>query len=237
MKIVGRSVKGPVRAQNEDALYIDEKRALWAVADGMGGHTGGAIASQIAVEVIADYFLNTPFLEPEKDLRQVFQIINQKIKEKQAKDLKLKEMGTTLTLGVIRHSHLFIGHIGDSRAYVLRANKLVKLTQDHTYVAKMISQGIINEEDALSHPYRHFLIKALDGANEEVDIVKFKLKPNDLFIFCTDGLLDGLTEAEIREIIIQYNSGDLETLVEQLIENSIAKGSRDNITVVLARND
>ncbi|GAV23721.1 PP2C family protein-serine/threonine phosphatase [Carboxydothermus pertinax] len=240
MKIIGRSVKGPVRAQNEDAYYIDENNAIWAVADGMGGHTGGAIASQLAVKVVADYFLSTSvadITDPEKEIQQVFQIINRKIKEKQNIDADLKEMGTTLTLGMLRNAYLFIGHIGDSRAYVFRANKLTRLTQDHTYVAKMVSQGILTEKDAISHPYRHLLIKALDGANNEVDIVKFKVQANDLYLFCTDGLLDGISETEIEAIIEKNGTEDLEQLAEELISGTLAKGSRDNITVVLARYD
>jgi len=236
MIIYGRTVKGPVRVQNEDSLYIDEKKRIWAVADGMGGHTGGAVASHLAVKYVAEYFSKKIITEPENDLKKVFQTINQLIKENQKKDQNLKEMGTTLTLGIVRHNYLYIGHIGDSRAYVFRKDKLLKLTQDHTYVAKMISQGVLNEEEAQTHPYRHLLIKALDGAHDEVDIIKFKVQPQDMFIFCTDGLLDGLSEAEIKDIILN-NFVNLEKLVEILIEKSIAQGSRDNITVVAALYD
>ncbi|ABB15498.1 Stp1/IreP family PP2C-type Ser/Thr phosphatase [Carboxydothermus hydrogenoformans] len=238
MKIVGKTAKGPVRALNEDAYFIDEKKSILAVADGMGGHSGGAVASQLAVRIIAEYFAqfrSGEITEAEKSIQEVFQIINKKIKEQQNKDANLKEMGTTLTLGIFAGENLFIGHLGDSRAYVFRANKLLKLTQDHTYVAKMVSQGIITEEDAISHPYRHLLLKALDGANEEVDIVKFQVHPQDLYLFCTDGLLDGIKEAELAEFLDTNQTMALENLADELIRQALLKGSRDNITVVLAR--
>jgi len=231
---------GRVRANNEDAYYIpkDERApALYIVADGMGGHQGGEIASQIAVEEVSDH-INSCFLEAmynnhhqkiKELLRASLDIANAKILELSRSNEDWSGMGTTITLALFCDDHLYIGHVGDSRAYRVRNNSIKQLTKDHSLVHQLLEEGRLTEEEAKTHPMKNVITKAL-GTDEVLrpDILDYSIQVEDIIILCSDGLTNMLDDDYIKRTVCSH---DPDEATEKLIENANLRGGDDNITV------
>jgi serine/threonine protein phosphatase PrpC len=223
---------GRQRHANEDSYFA--RSPLFAVADGMGGAQAGEVASRIAAgaferrgQVSAD--------EPaEGQLEQIAQAANREIHQLAQKDSARAGMGTTLTAALFRDDEVALGHVGDSRAYVLRGGQLKRLTKDHSLVEELRRQGRLTEEEAEEHPQRSIITRALGPEpNVNVDTMTFPARDGDIFLLCSDGLTTMVSDDEIRQILVESRS--LRSAVSKLVEAANRGGGRDNITAVAFR--
>jgi protein phosphatase len=235
IKAFGITDMGLKRTNNEDAFVVRPDLGFWAVADGMGGAAAGEVASRIFVETAIEVFASNSPEETQMDrVKNAFTLANRRILDHVASHPDHAGMGCTAEILAISGDDIFIGHIGDSRTYRLRNAELKQLSVDHSLVAEQIKQGLINEQDARSHAMRHVILRAV-GAKEtvELDLLKGKGLPGDIFLLCSDGLTDMVDDAAIRNCLTQGEN--LQALVDQLIELAKAAGGKDNITVVLVK--
>ena len=216
---------GLVREGNEDS-YLTEG-PLFAVADGMGGHRGGEVASQLAVET-----LEKLFKEGAGDLPDQVQEANRVVFERSVLDRKVAGMGTTLTAALVEGDRVRLAHVGDSRAYLLRDGTLRLLTEDHTLVHRMVSEGEISKEEAETHPQRSVLTRAL-GVDTVVDVDddSLQVRPGDRLLLCTDGLTSMVSEDEIEEVL--RTVPDPREAAQRLVRMANEAGGVDNTTVVI----
>lgn len=242
IKAYVKSDKGKVREMNQDYYYVStslDEIQLYLLADGMGGYNGGEIASKLAVETAKKYIENN-FNEIDKDKDSIIQLLassmeyaNMIVYEKSKENLELQGMGTTLEICLIYNNKVYIGHIGDSRIYRIRNVFIRKLTQDHSYVEKLVKEGTITKEQAEHHPQKNMLVKAL-GCNAFVEpdmMVKGFLK-DDILIMCSDGL----TNLVDQEIIYKFASENMERAPKKLVELANERGGYDNTTVIVIKN-
>jgi protein phosphatase len=226
---------GKVRANNED--YFGEFRDgsghhLLVVADGMGGHRGGATASRLTVETIGEVFQSATSEFPER-LAQALLSANQSVFETALNDPQLRGMGTTVVcLLLAPDASAWVAHIGDSRAYRMRSGRIEVLTADHSVVGAMVRQGLISAEEAEVHPRRNEILRSVGvEANVQPEIRAFDLQAGDQFLLCSDGLTGMLTDEEI-ELILHREPP--EQAARSLVENANERGGNDNITVQIA---
>lgn len=242
IKAYAKSDVGKVREMNQDYYYISnslDEVQLYILADGMGGYNGGEIASKIAVETAKNYIENN-FKEIEKDRDSIIQLLgssmeyaNMVVYEKSQEKPELHGMGTTLEICLIYNNKVYIGHIGDSRIYRIRKEFIRKLTQDHSYVQKLVKEGKITKEQAEVHPQKNMLTRAL-GCNAFVEpdvMVKGFLK-DDILVMCSDGL----TNMVKTEIIYQEANKNIEQAPKELVRIANENGGKDNVTVVIIKN-
>ena len=221
---------GRVRRTNEDAYFAEPP--LFVVADGMGGALAGEIASRLTVQAF-DEFSSSEQSPPDEQLGETIRQANRRIMEYAANDPSAAGMGSTVTAAVLDGGELVLGHVGDSRAYVLRAGTLRQLTSNHSLVAEMVRAGAIRPDEAAAHPQRSVITRALGaGWQVEVDLERFALEAGDTVLLCTDGLSAFVTEAEIVE---RLSAGSLEDATRLLVDAANAAGGEDNVTVVALR--
>lgn len=227
MIVAARTHTGLVRPNNQDTLLLCSR--LYGVADGMGGHNGGEVASQGAVSVLRDIL--TSHEPSEKWLETGIQAANRRLYEQQAQDSSLSGMGTTVTVLWEGDTDVLIGHVGDSRAYLFRNGILSQVTQDHSVVAEMMRQGILTKEKAKKHPYRNVITRAVGTASGiEVDIHCRDKMPGDIWLICSDGLYGMVEETEMETVLRTH---PLDEAAEQLLKMALDNGGRDNISLVL----
>ena len=242
MQVFAKSDIGRERKTNEDFYYVskpEDKIRLFILADGMGGYNGGEIASKLAVQTAKNYIENN-FKDIEKDKDSIIQLLgssmeyaNMVVYEKAKSTPELQGMGTTLEICLIYNNKVYIGHVGDSRVYRIRKQFIRKLTQDHSYVQKLVKDGTITKEEAEVHPKKNMLLKAL-GCNAFVEpdvAVKGFLKEDILLISS-----DGLTNMVKQEDIFQIATGNIEKAPQRLVDLANENGGMDNITVVIIKN-
>lgn len=222
-----------LRKNNEDSYYINDDCKLLAIADGMGGHEHGQLASRIAVEQFVSLSEGRcPESFSLEQMKAMFVQANRAVYKKQ-EALHSGIMGTTLTAVLIDENQMYAGHVGDSRLYLLRDNILTQLTLDHSYYAELLRQGSL--DIPLENRQKHVLLKAL-GPEEQVDgqFLQETLSAGDMLLLCTDGLYNSVQEAEMHHVM-QNNT--LPEAVDQLIHLALERGATDNITVVVYRHD
>lgn len=242
IKAYAKSDVGKVREINEDAFYISDSLdeiQLYMLADGMGGYKGGEIASKLAIQSAKNY-IESNFKEIEKDKDSIIQLVGSSIEyanmiiyEKSKEDKELEGMGTTLDICLIYNNRVFIGHVGDSRVYRIRKEFMRKLTQDHSYVQKLVKDGTITKEEAVHHPQKNMLMKAL-GCNAFVEpdvMVKGFLK-DDILIMNSDGL----TNIVSQDDIFREAKKNIEQAPKELVNIANENGGYDNITVIVIKN-
>jgi len=267
LRVAARSDRGCVRANNEDrflvlrgdqtttpiATNIDAgelkfvpAQTLWAlaVADGMGGHAAGEVASTLALTLTLQFaqqgsrwYVDIGEREAREIVARVESIlasVDRAIAAQARTDAALAGMGTTLTVGVVRADRLFVYHVGDSRAYLLRQGHLVRITRDQTVAQQLADSGFISDALVGSHHTRHLLTQAVGRGDVEVEVHHFPLQHGDRLVLSTDGLTDGVEDSEIERVC---SEGDCEQACQQLLERGLAAGGRDNITVVVADVD
>ena len=203
MKVVSRTHQGNVRECNEDSLLLQQGSfGLFGVADGMGGHNAGDVASRMAVLLLGRVLEGaTP---DEALLRGGIEEVNLLMYEEQAKEASLSGMGTTMTVIWEDHERILLGHVGDSRAYRMRNGKMELLSQDHSMVAELVRNGIITEEQARTHPRRNVITRALGTAQTiEVDTATFDKKRGDKYLICSDGLYEYVTMEQMQAILLR----------------------------------
>jgi len=241
MEIGACSEIGRVRSMNEDhytILTLPPDVHVFIIADGMGGHKAGEVASKMAVELTHD-FLETNYNTMLDNIPELIKssIIhaNKIIFNKSRESVDFNDMGTTLTLGMIFEGVLYVGHIGDSRIYLIRNERIKQISKDHSLVAELVRKGKLSEEDAHLSPYKNIITRAL-GTEENIDVDLFeeKLLDDDILLLCTDGLTNLVDEEEISNICSEF-AMDIEKVPKKLVELANYKGGYDNITVIAAK--
>jgi protein phosphatase len=217
----GGTDPGRRRRRNEDSYVIAPP--LFAVADGMGGAQAGEVASKLAAGVVKEHGA---------DVESLIQEANRRVHQRSLEDPNTSGMGTTLTVAAVEDGVVSIGHVGDSRAYLVRDGKLEQLTEDHSLVGELMRTGKLSAEEAVSHPQRSMITRAL-GTDPNVDVDIFSVEPRvgDLFLLCSDGLTSMVDDREILRLVGEKR-GDLQDLVKALIKAANKGGGDDNITVV-----
>lgn len=236
------SETGPVREQNEDAYFVAgtesdiarDNGLLLAVADGMGGHQHGEVASQLAIETLRDEYFKSevgPTEVPQR-LKAAFRRANEQIYQSGTAGGEANMMGTTLVAAVIRGNDLTIANVGDSRAYLVRANRMTRVTRDHSLVAEQVATGAMTEDEARESQHRNIITRALGHRQRvDVDIFEIRLLADDRLVLTTDGLYDYVPEDDmVTTVLNQYP----EEAARELVSTAIANQSNDNATAVVA---
>ena len=253
MKIISSALTdvGRKRDHNEDNFYLHKEENLFLVADGMGGHSSGEVASKMVVEAIRDFFTRTS-RDPEatwpykmykdkkyEENRLIVSIEegNKKVYEhsrKNSKDPK-RGMGTTITAILFVEGGVYIGWVGDSRIYRFRNNKLEQISEDHSLLNEMIKKNNMTEEEIENFPHKNVILRAIGlKPRVEVDVKYFPLEDKDMFLLCSDGLSGEIDDPGLEKILIEL-SDDLEAANKKLIQEANKNGGRDNITTALAQ--
>lgn len=225
---------GRCRPANEDCLYVNEHAGLFIVADGMGGHNAGEVASTLATAVVAQLVQEglVRASSPEKLLRSAINEANGMILSKTLKKTAWSEMETTVLVALLRERNWYIAHVGDSRAYMITDGVIEQITQDHTFVVEWLKEGLITEQEARTHAQRHGLAETLgvtDDAEIDIDIRSWNGK--GCLLLCSDGLTDMIEDREIKAIV--ESSSSPHQACRQLVEAANNQGGEDNITVIL----
>ena len=229
---------GLCRAANEDSFAMAPEVGLYLVADGMGGHRAGQIASQLASEsaLRAIEALRSTETSPSEKLRQAVACANREIHQKAERNADLRGMGTTLVAILVENGRVALAHVGDSRAYRIRRGRIRLLTDDHSIVGELLRRQKISEGDAREHPHRHVLTKALGVApSTQPDLAELTPLPGDTFVLCSDGLTTHLQDGEILEVVEQDR--ELQKTCDALIASANRRGGLDNITILTLRFD
>ncbi|MDT8317801.1 MAG: Stp1/IreP family PP2C-type Ser/Thr phosphatase [bacterium] len=236
--------KGPVREKNEDYFCVDAGLGLYAVADGIGGHTAGEVASRMAVEVIKDFLSNEEKYEGDKAegyrddysresnmVAEAVRRANTAIHETSKNNSSYRGMGTTLTAALIRGDRLSIAHVGDSRAYLIRTSCIEQITNDHSLVAEQVKMGLISDEEARNSKIKNVITRSLGNTpHVEVDIEEFSIADGDRIIICSDGITSVISDSDI--LSIASASGGPADLCKTLVKRAADAGCTDNMTVV-----
>lgn len=244
MKYSAKTDKGSVREINEDYYNIISGYPgipdVFIIADGMGGHNAGEIASMTSTDYISNVIMETPevltgSLDIAGSIKNLIEKANHVVYEKSLELAENHGMGTTLTMAVITGDTMHIGHVGDSRLYLVRKNEMQCLTTDHSYIEELIKNGTLTREEARVHPKRNIITRAL-GCFEalEVDTYTCKLEKNDCIIMCTDGLTNLINEQELKDTVTGNTPA---AACEKLVAGAIQNGGDDNITVIVIKNE
>lgn len=246
MIAVGKVNIGKKRSRNEDTVFVSNEPIgpltnLYIVADGMGGHKAGAIASKMAVDALCEYIKSHENMDVSKEeglillLKRSIVHANHIIHSKSVENPEYSGMGTTLTLCTVMNNNAYIGHVGDTRLYCMNESQIKQVTVDHSLVQEMLEQGVITKNDAQEHPQRHVITRAV-GTYEQVkvDTLKQGLGGVDYILLCSDGLTAMMSEQEIHETIYGV-CNDLESKIDQLIGKANDAGGTDNIAVIIVK--
>lgn len=227
-----RTDVGKVRANNQDAPIVSEKLRLYGVADGMGGHKGGEVASTSARDdLLRELEGKTPSVAT---LSGAIEEVNRQIYHQQEHDDALTGMGTTLSVLWMSDNFVYIGHVGDSRVYLLRDGEFKQMTLDHSLVEQLVREGVLTEEEAQNHPMRNIITRAI-GTDEsvEVDVVVEERRRGDLWLACSDGLHGLVDDRQMRDALRQYAP---EKAADVLLKAALDAGGRDNVTLVIVHD-
>jgi protein phosphatase len=230
---------GRRRQQNQDAFAAEEKLGIFVVADGMGGHRGGEIASALAAQNIPEAvkeLLESGHTDPKQIITHAVLRANQAIFDHALKHIELQGMGTTTTALFFKDGMLTIGHVGDSRCYFLRPGRVWQATRDHSLVQEKLRAGIITREQAKHDRMKNIITRSVGYEPEvEVEVYQIKVERGDSFVICSDGLSGQISDETLLEIVQEhlYDGGDATQAVKQLIETANRNGGDDNITAVL----
>ena len=223
------------RTNNEDDYLALPEHGLFALSDGMGGAAAGEIASRYFIDTVSEVFINQKHASEEllcALAQEAFRLSNQRIISYATEHPHDQGMGCTGELLVFYADRYLIGHVGDSRVYLCREGKLRQITKDHSLVQLQVDQGIITAEEARMHPMKNIILRAL-GSNSalSLDIIKGTVRHNDMFLLCSDGLSDMVSNAVIQNTLVSTQT--IEYKVQSLIESANSSGGKDNITVIL----
>lgn len=244
LRVAGKTDQGIVRSNNEDSFYIDQTQGLLVVADGMGGHASGEIASKIAIDVMREYFetiksgalpqigrYQKEFSEETNLIGSAVRLANKAIYDAVGDMPQWKGMGTTIAAVLIRGNRMSVAHVGDSRVYLVRAGGIAQLTDDHSLVYEQVRRDLLTKDEAEKSEMRHILTRALGVSSDvEVDFEELTLAPNDIVILCTDGLNTMVSDEDILSLVM--STKDPVVACERLIEAANRNGGKDNITVI-----
>ena len=221
---------------------MDYKHHFFAVADGMGGHNGGDIASQLSVKIMPDFFESNPQLDPQALLKSMILDINKEIIKTADEQPALKGMGTTVSAILFHGQNLFIGNVGDSRVYMVNGNNIYQMTRDHSLVQEKLNHNYYSREQGAKDPDKNVLTRSV-GIDPDllVDVFNYRISKNDIFIVCSDGLHGKVSDADIL-YIVQQTIADPASCTKEIVENAVSQliqrandnGGQDNISVIIA---
>jgi serine/threonine protein phosphatase PrpC len=248
VKAYGLTDVGRQRQHNEDSFLVADEAKLFLVADGMGGHAAGEIASRIAVDSISEFIVHTKeddgtwphaydeqYSRTTNRLMAALRMANTRVLEAMRKDAKLRGMGTTVVACMADDSKISVAHVGDSRAYMIRNGKISRITNDHSWVFEQVQAGMLTEAEAEKHPLRNVITRALGGAlSVNPEASEIDCRPGDLYLLCSDGLTGMVPEDQILELVTA-NADDLEKACRQLIDVANEHGGLDNVTAILVK--
>jgi serine/threonine protein phosphatase PrpC len=243
--IAGLTHPGMLRSRNEDAIAWNESIHLAILADGMGGHNAGDVASSMALEIILstlqDKLPKVSPPKPHQDRRRMvidaINVANAQIHQTAINNPEQRGMGATLVLALFYRNWLLAAHIGDSRIYRLRKNRFKALTRDHSLVNQLIADGTLTEEEAETSQYRNVITRALGHSDTvETETRRFITQPGDIYLLCSDGLYDMVADTEIHDIILRHQD-NLETATQSLIDTANQNGGADNVSALLIRTN
>ncbi len=227
-----RTDVGLVRRQNEDAAWYDEELAVFAVADGMGGHLAGEVASAMAIDAVRR-IAQCGVRPGVAAMREMAVKAHEEIYAHAQKNRHCAGMGTTLSVLWRFGKYAYIAHVGDSRIYRLREGNLEQITQDHSLVEELVRARIITKEQAKTHPRRNVITRALGTQGEnQPDLLAADIQKDDVWLLCSDGLSGMVEDADIRRVLMEYS---LEEAADKLIDLALKAGGKDNVTLVLYR--
>lgn len=238
MQTCAKTDVGKVRKKNEDSIFLSDEKVhilenLYIVADGMGGHNSGEVASNSAIKYFIDYLENNNVpLDLEGIIMDGIFSLNKKIYDRSISEKENKGMGTTITLCTISDDKAYFGHVGDSRAYLLKGSELTQITNDHTYVNEMVTKGLMTKEQAEIDPSRNLVTRAI-GVDQTVlvDYIEKDIEKGDIILLCSDGLSGLVNDEAIKAILLNCNN--IDECADTLINNAIINGGSDNISVIL----
>lgn len=237
LRVGFKTDRGRQRSNNEDAFFILPEQKIYVIADGVGGHNSGEIASRFAVQQIAEYVVKHPISEgtDDEDLKHYFlncfRQANQKLYAMAKENDQNIGMATTMVLVYLNQKNAYIVNVGDSRAYLIRDKLIRQVTEDHTYVNQLLKSGAITKEEAEQHPKRNMITRAIGGAETiSPDFYQFKIYEGDLILMCTDGLYGELTEQEIYAMAQGRRS--MHRLANDYVKAANERGGKDNVTVI-----
>jgi len=249
VQVAGETDVGQKRNHNEDTFSINESECLFVVCDGMGGHASGEVASQMAVETIKTFFKDTrddpevtwPYKMDrsrqyeENRLTTAIKFANVRIFEAAKKEPKYHGMGTTITALYFIEDGMYRAHVGDSRIYRLREDEYEQISEDHSLLNDYIKMKKLTPEEIANFPHKNVIVRAL-GMKEsvKVDVIMEKPRSGDIYLMCSDGLSDEVTDQRMKEILLAHGA-DVQSSCHALIEEANRNGGHDNITVVLVR--
>jgi serine/threonine protein phosphatase PrpC len=239
MKVAAKSDLGRVRTTNEDALLTDEQLGLLMVADGMGGHAGGEVASAMCIATITSYVqgqLRGParFAPPAVLLQAAIRAADEAIWTQAHTSRPLRGMGTTVVVALCQGAQVHLAHVGDSRAYLLQGGRLRQLTEDHSVVAQLLKAGQLTPRQARTHPRRHQITRSVGSGKAVAELRCVTWHPGDHLLLCSDGLTTMVADRHLKALILQAG-GDVQAACEALVARANANGGEDNISVVLAQ--
>lgn len=227
--------KGKKRESNQDSFLIDDRLGLFIVADGVGGHTGGEVASALAVETVREVVAHpkaTQF-KPKEVLYQAYEEASHRIFDRAAQEVRLNGMGTTMVMGYYRDTKLYVANVGDSRCYLFRKPYLWQMTEDHSLINEQIRLGMMSEEQARKQLGKNVITRSV-GFERDVfpDLLEREVSVGDTFLFCSDGLSGMVTDADMATIL---NNTSPEKLTQSLVEKALDHGGDDNVTVLIVQ--
>ena len=232
MRAYGLTDIGKSRPTNEDSFYLPQKSERFcAIADGMGGHNAGEVASSMAIDVFCKEMRAAERMGSSA-LHHAVERANKKVYERSCSAEKLSGMGTTFTALVADGRRIHIAHVGDSRAYLIRSGGISRVTQDHTLVEEMVSKGVISEREARVHPKRNLLTRAL-GTSEtvEVDLIQLDIRGDEVLLLCSDGLSNYVSEHDMLHVVT--GAGEWSEKLKTLVQIALNAGGSDNITALI----
>jgi serine/threonine protein phosphatase PrpC len=227
-----------VRRRNEDRLHADPARGLFIVVDGMGGEVAGDRAAETAIGMVRQR-LERPTGSAEERVREAIAVANNEILDESRRNPSWSGMGCVLTVAVVEDGRVTVGHVGDSRLYLLRDHRIEKITRDHSPVGDREDRGELDERAAMRHPRRNEVYRSVGTQPhgpfdpDFVDVSSFRMKPDDALLLCTDGLTDLVTSDEILEVM-RTHAADPQAAAERLVGTALARGGKDNVSVVIA---
>jgi protein phosphatase len=250
VKAYGLTHVGRQRQHNEDSFRVEDDAKLFLVADGMGGHAAGEVASRIAVDSISEFILHSKtddgtwphaydehFRRSTNRLMAAVRLANTRVLEAMRKDARLRGMGTTVVASLVDEDIFSVAHVGDSRAYLIRDRHISRITNDHSWVFEQVQAGMLTEAEAEKHPLRNVITRALGGALQVApDASEIEARPGDVYLLCSDGLTGMVPEEEILKVVTE-SDGDLKRACQALIEAANEHGGLDNVTAVLVRTE
>lgn len=233
---------GRKRKTNQDSICLDHAHHFYVVADGMGGHNGGDIASQLSVKVMPEFFVKHIKCEPDSLMKDMIQEVNRAILQKANENPDLHGMGTTVSAIYFSGTQLVIGNVGDSRVYLVNNHHIFQLTRDHSFVQEKLNMGIYTREEAVRDPQKNVLVRSVGFEEDlQVDVFHYRVCKNDIFLVCSDGLHGKVSDSDILHIVqrnisdpSRCQAADVERTVKELIQQANDNGGQDNISVILA---